>query len=170
MPRARSTESGNRLSGTRYFWLQLVHLGAGIFGLWLAHQIAMSGEATRRSVTLWTAGLVAVSLAMVGRAVRIIVNSAFSDSHRVFHCRHLVACSLVLFAGAALVIGPLLVHEPFERLVAHGRITAGEVADIASLLAATMCTVGAVVTSLGAWDARHDERHWYRSVHGPRGM
>ena len=45
------------------------------------------------------------------------------------------------------------VHEPFDRLLSHGRITGGEVGDIGSIIAVAICTVGAIVTSLGAWDA-----------------
>jgi len=161
-----STESRNRLSGKQYFWLQLALLSAGVLGLWLSHQIARWGDDTStRSLTLGTAAVVAISLAMIGRAAQVIVNSAFSDSYRVFRSRHLLACSVLLFAGAALAVSPLLIHEPFDRLFAHGQVTGGEVGDIGSMLAVTICTVGAIVTSLGAWDALHDERHWYRSLH-----
>ena len=160
-----SMESRNRLSGKQYFWLQLALLTVGLIGLWLSHQIAGWGEDnSSRNMALGTAAVVAVSLATLGRAAQVIVTSAFSDSYRVFLSRHLVACSLVLFTGAAFAAGPA-VHEPFDRLLAHGQITGGEIADVGSMIAVTICTVGAVVTSMGTWDAIHNERHWYRSLH-----
>jgi hypothetical protein len=160
-----STKSSNRLSGKQYFWLQLALLSAGLLGLWLSHQIAGWGEdISTRNIALGTAAVVGFSLAALGRAAQVIVTSAFSDSYRVFLSRHLLACSLVLFTGATFAAGPA-VHEPFDRLLSHGRITGGEIADVGSMIAVTICTVGAVVTSMGAWDAFHDERHWYRSLH-----
>jgi hypothetical protein len=159
------SSSSNRLSGKHYFWLYLGLASAGLTGLRLSHQIAGWSEGpSSRSMALETAAAVAVSLAILCRATLVIVTSAFSDKYRVFHSRHLFACSLVLFAGAAFAVGPA-VHEPFARLFSHGRITGGEIADIGSTVAAAICTVGAVVTAMGAWDAFGDERHWQRSVH-----
>ena len=115
-------------------------------------------------MALGTAAVVGIPLATLGRAAQVIVTSAFSDSCRVFHSRHLLACSLVLFTGAAFAAAPA-VRDPFDRLLSHGRITGGEIADAGSMIAVTICTVGAVVTSMGAWDAFHDERHWHRALH-----
>lgn len=160
-----STEPSNRLSGNHYFWLQLGLAIAGLLGLWLSHQIAGWGDNnSSHSVALGTAAVVGISLAIVTRSAQVIVTSAFSDACRVFHSRHLLACSLVLFAGAAFAAG-LAVHEPFAQVLSHGRITGGEIADVGSMIAVAICTVGAVVTSVGAWDAFRDERHWYRSLH-----
>jgi len=159
------SSSSNRLSGKHYFWLHLALASAGLTGLWLSHQIAgWSEHPSSPSMALETAGAVVVSLAILCRATLVIVTSAFSDKYRVFHSRHLLACSLVLFVGAAFAAGPA-VHEPFARLFSHGRITGGEIADIGSTIATAICTVAAVVTAMGAWDACREERHWYRSLH-----
>lgn len=160
-----SAGSTNRLSGKHYFWLQLALVGASLVGLWLSHHIGRFGtDSSSRNVLLGTAAVVGVSLAGLGRAAHVIVTSAFSDSHRVFRSRHLLACSFVLFA-AAVFAAVLAISDPFARVLSHGRITAEEVADVGSLVAFAICSVTAVVTAIGSWDAFHDERHWYRSLH-----
>lgn len=160
-----SAGSTSRLSGKHYFWLQLALVGAGLVGLWLAHQISRFGvDSSSSNVVLGTALVVGVSLACLGRAAQVIVTSAFSDSYRVFRSRHLLACSLVLFAAAVLAAASA-VGEPFARVLSHGRITAEEVADVGAMAAVAICMVSAVVTSVGAWDAFQDERYWYRSLH-----
>ena len=150
---AKQTGTGTHFSGQRYFWMHLAQLGTGALGLYLAHRMAGAARP-------WSVVLAVVSLLLVGRSVRTIVNGGFSDAYRVFRARHLFACSIALLASTVLTVGPLVVDEPFGRLFAHGRFTAAEVADVGSMVAVVTCAVGAVVTSHGAWDARRDERHW----------
>jgi hypothetical protein len=160
------TESSKRLSRKHYFWLQLAQASTGLVGLWLSHRIARWGDdnTSSRNVALVTAALVGASLAAVGRSTQIMVTSAFSDSYRVFRSGHLLACSVVLFAGSAFAASSV-VHEPFARLLSYGQITGEEIADVGTMVAVAICTVGAVVTAVGAWDCFQDERHWHRSLH-----
>jgi len=152
-------EPSAELSRKRYFWVQLALLVAGIVGLRLSHQVATMGSATR-----WTAALVAGSLIAVARSTYVIVASAFSDAYRVFRFRHLLACGALL-GSAAVVVGSLVMHGQFDRLLAHGRITGEDIADLGSVVATFACVFGAVCASVGAWDALHEERHWDRSLH-----
>jgi hypothetical protein len=158
-----STEQNPTLSRRRYFWAQLALLTAGIVGLSAAHRVA-SWDADNASVAFRTAVLVGVALAAVARSTSVIVTSAVSDAYRVFRSRHLLACAALLGSAAVVACSPIL-HGPFGRVLAHGRITGEDIADLGSVLAAFVCTVGAVVAAGGAWEALRDERHWYRAIH-----
>jgi hypothetical protein len=156
MPTGTTTD----MSPTRYFWLQLGALGAGLGLLVLARHVAGWWDAT--GVT----SLVAMSsLAVIGRAVHVIVTSAFSDAHRIFRTRHLVTCAALLFVVAIATAGAVLTRGPFAELLAHGRIGGGDIVDLAGFVAAAVCMVGAGVAGTGAWERMHEERHWYRSLH-----
>ena len=158
------TEPSAELSRKRYFWVQLGLLAAGITGLRLSHEVATwHATPSSGSALLLTVALVVVSLFAIVRSTSVIVTFADSDAYRVFRFRHLVACSAVLCA-AAVVIGSLVVFGPFDRLLAHGRITAEDIADLGFVVATLVCAFGAIYTSAGAWDARRDERHWDRSL------
>lgn len=156
-------EPGGHLSGTRYFRLQLLMLGAGLGVLWLAHAIAAADTNPTRP-DIGNSALVVLAAAMIGRASQVLAYSAFSESYRVFRARHLLGCSILLVATATVAVAPLLLHEPFARFFAYGRITGGEIADLGSIAGLMVCLVAAAVTAIGAWDARHDERHWYRAL------
>jgi len=149
--------------GSSSFW-QLALLSAGVGGLWMSHQLAGSAGGDRGSVLLPTAIVVVVALASVGRGTHLMVDSASSDLRRVFRSRHLLGCGGILFAAAAIAALPVATSQPFRSVFAHGRITAGEVADIGSVSATVFCAVGAIAAAVGAWDAFHDERHWHRSL------
>lgn len=163
-----SMETTTEVSPTRYFWLQLAALGAGLGALFLAHYVTRQLDDSAAGATFSTAVVmlvVSTALAVVGRAVYVIVTTAFSDAHRVFRTRHLVVCGTLLFVVAAGASGALVARGPFEKLFAHGRITGEDIIDIATVLAAVVCMVGAGVASIGAWDRMHEERNWHRTLH-----
>jgi hypothetical protein len=159
-----STEPRIQLSGTSYFWLQASLLTAGVAGVWISHQIGTWYDASAPGVTGAVLAVAACSIGAMGRATTVIVDSAFSDSCRVFRSRHLLACSALLFVGATAAAIPLITQEPFDELFAHGAITSAEIADLGSACAIVICTISAVVATTGAWDVLRDERHWYRSL------
>lgn len=161
-----STEPSNVLRRKHSFWLQLVLLSTGIAGLWLSHRSATwYGDSSTRNAVLQTSAIVLVSLAVVARTTQVIVTSAHSDAYRVFRARHLLTCGAVLLGTAILLTGSLILREPLGRLLSRGRVTGGDIADVATGAAAVVCGVGAVVALVGAWDAAREERHWYRSLH-----
>lgn len=155
-------------SPTRYFWMQLAALGAGLGGLFLAHLVvrllADSGGGTTFA-TATTMLMATASLGVVVRAVYVMVTAAFSDAHRVFRTRHLMACGALLFAVAAVAAGALVARGPFGKLFAHGRFTGEDIVDMATVVATAVCMVGAGVASIGAWDRMHEERNWHRTLH-----
>ena len=59
----------------------------------------------------------------------------------------------------------MVVHDPFDKLFAHGRITAEDIVDVGIVIAAFVCWVGAGVAITGAWDTLHAERNWHRTMH-----
>jgi hypothetical protein len=156
------TETTTDVSPTRYFWLQLGALAAGLGLLVLAHHV------TRwRDVTVVVVAMALTSLAVVARTVQLMVAAAFSDAHRIFRTRHLLACATLLFVVAAGTAGVVLVRGPFGKLFAHGRIGGEDVVDVAGFGAAVVCMVGAGVALSGAWERMHVERDWMRTLHRP---
>lgn len=161
-------ETTTELSPTRYFWLQLTALGAGLGGLFLAHHLTSRLDDSAAGTLLATAVVMLVittTLGVVARAVYVMVTSAFSDAYRVFRTRHLMACTAVLSGVAIVEAGVVFWRGPFDTLVAHGRITPGDLVDAATVVAAVVCMVGAGVASIGAWDRLHEERNWHRTLH-----
>lgn len=162
-----SMEPTTEVSPTRYFWLQLAALGAGLGVLFLAARVTSqlddSGGATFSTAVVML--VASIALAVVGRAVYVIVTSAFSDAYRVFRTRHLVVCGAILFVIAVGATGALVARGPYEKLFAHGRITGEDIVDTATAVAAVVCMVGAGVASIGAWDRMHEERNWHRTLH-----
>lgn len=163
-----STKPTSKLSPTRYFWLRLALLGAGLGVLVLTHgvteqlddSVATGGRAVAGALVA-----VALALALVARSVHVIVTSAFSDAYRVFRARHLAFCAALLLGIGALTAAVMVVHDPFDKLFAHGRITAEDIVDVGVVIAALVCWVGAGVAITGAWDASHAERNWHRTLH-----
>jgi hypothetical protein len=163
-----STKSTSELSPTRYFWLRLALLGAGLGVLVLTHRVTGQLDdsvATGRSAVAGGLVVVALALALVVRSVHVIVTSAFSDAYRVFRARHLAFCAALLFGIGALTATVMVVHDPFDKLFAHGRITAEDIVDVGVVIAALVCWIGAGVAITGAWDASHAERNWHRTLH-----
>ena len=163
-----STKPTSELFPTGYFWLRLALLGAGLGVLVLTHRVAGrldDSVATGRSAV--AGGLVAVALAMalVARSVHVIVTSAFSDAYRVFRARHLAVCAALLLGIGALTAAVMVLHDPFDKLFAHGRITAEDLVDVGVVIAALVCWVGSGVAITGAWDALHAERNWHHTLH-----
>jgi uncharacterized membrane protein YidH (DUF202 family) len=162
------TETTTPVSPTRYFWLQLTALASGLGALFLAHHVTRRLDDSTASTTFATVVvivLVAASLAVIGRAVYVIVTSAFSDAYRVFRTRHLLFCGTLLFAVAASEAGWLIWRGPFDKFFAHGRITGEVIVEVSTVLAALVCMVGAGVALTGAWERRHVERNWHRTLH-----
>lgn len=163
-----STEPTTGVSPTRYFWLQLAALGAGFAALFLAHDVVRRQEVSPAGTTFSTAVVIVVAsaaLAVVGRAVYVIVASAFSDAHRVFRTRHLLVCGMLLSVVSVGGIGALIAHDPFDKLFAHGMITGEDIIDAATAIASGACMVGAGVAAIGAWDRSHEERNWHRTLY-----
>ncbi len=157
------------LSPTHYFWLQLATLGAGIGALALTHMItsgmddSVAGASPATIIVLLV--VISSSLVAVGRSAYVIVTAGFSDAYRVFRSRHLFTSGSLLSAVAATTTGWLVVHDPFDKLFAHGRITGEDIVDVGIAVAAFTCMVGAGVAFTGAWDRLHAERHWHRTLH-----
>lgn len=163
-----SNESNTALSSTSYFWLHLAMLASGIAGLALAHRVAdWTRDGSSIDVMTRTSVTAVVSLVVVARATFVLVSAASSDAHRVFRARHLLACAVLLLLPAVGTTAALLFGAPLEQLLSHGQITGGDIADVATGVAAVICGVGALMALVGSWDARHAERHWHRSLHLP---
>ena len=163
-----STETTNLRSPTSYFWPQLAALAAGLGALFLAHHVTRRLDDSAAGTTFTTAVLILVislSLAVIWRAVHVIVTSAFSDAYRVFRSRHLLACGGLLLFVAAAEAGTVIQRGPFDKFFAHGRITGEVIVDVATVVAALVCMVGAGVALTGAWDRRYEERNWHRTLH-----
>ncbi len=155
-------------SPTSYLWLQLVALGTGLGVLFLSHGFTRWIDDAAAGTTLTTAVLILVvtlSLAVIWRAVHVIVTSAFSDAHRVFRSRHLLVCGASLLFVAAAEAGTVIQRGPFDKFFAHGRITGEVFVDAATVVAALVCMVGAGVALTGAWERRCEERNWHRTLH-----
>ena len=150
------------------FWLQLALLGTGMAGLFLSQRsTTWYDDGSTRSALLQTVALVLASLALIARSTYVIVTSALSDAYRVFRARHLLACAVVLLAAAVVLTGSLIMRGPLGELLARGRITGSDIADVATGAAAIICGVGALSALVGSWDAAHEERDWHRSLHFP---
>jgi hypothetical protein len=163
-----STKPTSEFSRTRYFWLRLVLLVAGLGVLVLTHHVTErldDSVAADRPAVLGGLGVVTVALALVARSTQVIVTSAFSDAYRVFRARHLAFCAALLLGIGALTAAAMVVHDPFDRLFAYGRITAEDIVDASIVIAGLVCWVGAGVALSGAWDASHAERNWHHTLH-----
>jgi hypothetical protein len=163
-----STKRASALSPTRYFWLRLALLVAGLGVFVLTHRITEQlddSAATSRRAVMGGLVVAALALALVARSVQVIVTSAFSDAHRVFRARHLAFCAALLLGIGAVTAAVMVVHDPFDKLFAHGRITAEDIVDVSVVIAALVCWVGSGVAITGAWDASRAERNWHHTLH-----
>lgn len=157
------------VSPTHYLRLQLAMLGVGIGTLLLAHMLTrrMDDSVTGASPTTVIVLLLVVpfALAAVARSTFVIVTSGHSDAYRIFRSRHLFATGALLFVVAATIAATMVVHDPFDKLFAHGRITGEDIVDVGIVATALICMVGSGVAFIGAWDRLHAERHWTRLLH-----
>jgi hypothetical protein len=161
-----ANEPITRLSPTRYVWLWLGALTAGLAAVLLAHPVAReldAGSASGRA-TLGLALSTVIALALTVKAVHVLVTSAFSDAYRVFRARHLFACASTLVVTGAVTARAVVVREPFRHVFAYGWVNGMDIVDVATVIAALVCLVGAGVALTGAWDARHAERNWHRML------
>jgi hypothetical protein len=162
------TETTTAVSPTRYFWLQLTALATGLGALFLAHHVTRRLDDSTAGTTFTTVVVilvVAASLAVVGRAVYVIVTSAFSDAHRVFRTRHLLFCGTLLLVVAASEAGLLIRRGPFATFFAYGKINGEVIIEVATVMAALVCMVGAGVALTGACERSHVERNWHLTLH-----
>ncbi len=159
----------NEFSRTHYLGVQLATLGTGIGALVAAHaltrHLGASAGGTVPTAGIVTLLIVPLALAAVARSTFVIVTSGHSDSYRIFRSRHLFATGSLLFVVGATITAAMVVHDPFHKFFAHGHITAEDVVDVSLVIAALICTVGAGVALVGAWDRLHTERHWHLSLH-----
>jgi hypothetical protein len=164
-----ATGSTTELSSTRYLGVQLATLGTGLGTLLVAHTITrgMNDSVTGATPTTVIVLLLVIPLALtaVARSTFVIVTSGHSDAHRIFRCRHLFATGALLLAVGGAIIASMVVHDPFDKLFAHGRITGEDIVDVGLVAAGLICMFGAGVAFTGAWDRLHAERHWHRSLH-----
>jgi len=164
-----ATRTTTELSPTHYLRLQLATLGGGIGTLVLAHTLTgrMNDSVTGATPTTVIVLLLVIPLALaaVARSTFVIVTSGHSDAYRIFRCRHLFAAGALLLVAGATIAASMVVHDPFDKLFAHGRITGEDIVDVGIVAAALICMVGAGVAFTGAWDRLHVERHWHRSLH-----
>ena len=153
-------------SPTRYVWLWLATLTAGLGAVLLAHPVARELDAGRASApaTIGLALSTLIALAVTAKSVHVLVTSAFSDAYRVFRARHLFACASTLVVTGAVTARAVVVREPFRHVFAHGSVNGLDIVDVATVIAALVCLVGAGVALTGAWDARHEERNWHRML------
>ena len=164
-----ATGTTTELSSTRYFGLQLATLGTGLGALVVAHTITRETNDSVTGATPTTAIVlllvIPLALAAVARSTYVIVTSGHSDAHRIFRSRHLFTTGALLLAVGAAIAASMVVHDPFDKLFAHGRITGEDLVDVGLVAAALICLFGAGVAFTGAWDRLHAERHWHRSLH-----
>lgn len=164
-----ATGTTTDLASTSYLGVQLAMLATGLGTLLVAHTVArgtndaVTGATPATVIVLLPAVLLA--LAAVARSTFVIVTSGHSDAHRVFRCRHLFTTATLLLVVAVAAAAGLVVHDPFDKLFSHGRITGEDIVDVSILIAALICMFGAGVAFTGAWDRLHAERHWHRSLH-----
>ena len=105
------------LSPTRYVWLWLGALTAGLAAVLLAHPVAReldAGSASGRA-TLGLALSTVIALALTVKAVHVLVTSAFSDAYRVFRARHLAFCAALLLGIGALTATVMVMGDTCTR-------------------------------------------------------
>ena len=151
---------------TRYVWLWLGALTAGLGAVLLAHPVAREVDAgdANTAATIGLALSTVIALSLTAKSVHVLVTSAFSDAYRVFRARHLFACASTLLVTGAITARAVVVREPFRHVFAHGSVNGLDIVDVATVIAALVCLVGAGVALTGAWDARHEERNWHRTL------
>jgi hypothetical protein len=158
-----SAETPPAVSSTHYLRSQLAVLVAGVGALIVGHHVVRQLDGSGSGSAVMTKLLIVAlmsSVALVGRAVYVIVTSAFSDAYRVFRSRHLLFCGAMLFAMAAAQTGAMVERGSFGTLFAYGRMTGQDIVDAATVLAALVCLFGAGVAFTGAWDRMQVERNW----------
>ncbi len=131
----------------------------------IAHGVAIwSGAPTHPASTLGTLGLVMTSLAVMTFAAWVLLTATRSSRRYVFRSHRVLASGLALLVIAAACIVSLLARDPFRHVISSGQITAHDLVDVGCILAAVVCSTGAVVALWTAWESYEDERHWGRSL------
>jgi hypothetical protein len=146
-------------------WRQFGMLGVGVVVLWAAHDIARwPPDPSSSQVLVWTGSVTAVAVGLIAAATIGFMDSVEHARSRLFRWRHLLAWGLTDVV-LGVVLGVLLVARgPFGRLLAHGRITGSDVADLGHLVAAGLCLIGALIALLAARDSFVDERRWHHHL------
>jgi hypothetical protein len=142
---------------------QLMQLVLGVACILLGHEIATwARDPGATSVLLWTLAVVVFGLFQIGRAVYRFVESVSSRQARVFRCRHLAACGVVLLGAVVTLVTMVLVRGPMHSVLSHGSIAGADIADVGFVFAAGFCLVGTVTAFLAAvaeFRAEHAWRH-----------
>lgn len=143
--------------------LGLLGLGAGITGLAVARAVAGRLEQpTGARTELWVGGLVLASTVGVGIGVALVVATAGSSWRSVFRSRRLWRVGVLLVSGGMAGAAIVLLRHPFPELLAHGAVTAVEIADAGAVAGGIALLAGGAVALVEAGRARDAERHWYR--------
>ena len=130
----------------------------------LGHEIATwARDPSTTSVRLWTSAVVVFGLVQIARAVSRFVVSVSSRQARVFRWRHLTACGACLLTVGIVLVTLLLVRGPLSAVLSHGRITGGDIADVGFVIAAGICSVGAVVALIASVAEFRAEHAWSHS-------
>lgn len=149
-------------------WHQLGLLALGLAGLWLGHEVATwASEPAATNVRIWTTAVAVFGVVEVGRAVARFVNSVSAHQARVFRWKHLALCGVGLLAIAVVLVASLLLRGPLDDLLAHGTVTGSDIVDVAVVIAAGCCLIGAVTAFVAATAEFRSERAWQHSQGPP---
>ena len=165
VPTGMRTQTTTTRSAPGRQWSPPLMLAGATGALVSAHELVADRSAGSGGPPFAIALGVAVALAAVTRAIYVIVTTASSDTFRVFRAPHLFLRAAALFAIGAAVAVVMVIHEPFGDFFSHARISGETIVDVGILVAAALFLVGAGAAFSAAWEARHDERNWHRSLH-----
>lgn len=104
-------------------------------------------------VTLW----LLYSLGVAGWAA---MASAGSRECHVFRARRVVKCGIFLAVVGVLLAAAARAGQPFDHLARTFRIGAGDIADLALVVAAITCMSLAGAALIDAWGLWQGERRW----------
>lgn len=162
-PTARASHPLSRVRSLAGKW-GLLMIAAGWAGIVLAHAVAdLSADPTAGRALLVTGVVVLISVVTVGVGGVVAVGAARSPMRWVFHRWPTFWTGVLLLSTGAVVVGLLVLREPFDRVAQHGDVTSTVVADL-GCMAASFLTLGAAAVSLHeSWEALRDERRWTRT-------
>ena len=154
-----------RLESRSTRWRQFGALGLGVIGLWAAHDIARwPRDASTSQVLVWTGSVTGVAVGMIAVATIGFVDSVEHARSHLFRWRHLLVWGLTDVVVGVVLAVLLVTRGPFGELLAHGKITGPDLADLGYLVAAGLCLVGALIALLAARDSYFDERRWHHHL------
>lgn len=86
--------------------------------------------------------------------------SAGSRECHVFRARRVMRCGVFLAVVGVLLAAATVAGQPFEHLTTTFRIGAGDIADLALVIAAITCLSLAAAALIDVWGLWHEERRW----------